>query len=105
MNIIKEYEKISSNKVQGKSVEELLVLFGLVPQDQMSDALAEKAKSMRSTQEVLFERNLITEREWTRCLGIKYRLPVVDLSGQNISPRVLRYITEKHALDLQFGQL
>lgn len=99
MKIIKEYEKINSSKVQGKSVEDLLVMLGFVSDQDMKAAIEEKKKSEKKIQNILIDNGTISEMEWIRCMGVKYRIPLVNLSVQNISPRILRYMSEKNAYE------
>ncbi|MEG0721897.1 MAG: ATPase, T2SS/T4P/T4SS family, partial [Lachnospiraceae bacterium] len=83
---------------RNQSIEMILVQMGLLAEDGLEMAAAEKRKHPeKKLEDILLEEEIVSEFSWIRALGVKYNIPLVNLAAQKISSKVLRYVTEKEA--------
>lgn len=83
---------------QMQSIEMILVKMGLLNEEGLLKAAKEKKANPKKSLETIFlEKNIISEFDYIRAMGVKYNLPLVNLAAQKISPTILRYISEEDA--------
>lgn len=83
---------------QKQSLEMILVKMGLLNETGLIKAAEEKKDNpKKSIGTILLEKNIISEFDYIRAMGVKYNLPLVNLAAQKISPVILRYISEEEA--------
>ena len=70
----------------------LLFRAGLVPEDELRDALELSISEGRRLGEVLLERGLVGERDLTRILASQKGLPFVELRDRSIDPEAVRLL-------------
>jgi hypothetical protein len=71
----------------------LLFRAGLVPEEELRDALESSLEDGRRLGEVLLERGLIAERDLARILAGQKGLPFVDLGDRDFDPEALRLLS------------
>jgi len=76
----------------------LLFRAGLVPEDDLRDALEASIIEGRRLGEVLLERGLIEERDFARILAGQKGLPFVDLQERGIDLAAVRLLSSERAL-------
>jgi len=81
-----------------KRIEIILIRLGLLSEQDLMKAAAEKKKNPGKTMgEILREKEIISPFDYVRALGIKHNLPLVNLAAQKIGLKVLNYIPEEMA--------
>ena len=81
-----------------KRIEIILIRLGLLSEQDLMKAAAEKKKNPNKTMgEILREKEIISPFDYVRALGIKHNLPLVNLAAQKIGLKVLNYIPEETA--------
>lgn len=98
--IEEELEKARKNNVQGLKAGEILLIAGLVSEEQVLDALEhqEHLQNMRIG-EFLIEKGIIEEKEVYMALADKFRTPFVDLRKQKVSKKILTCLPKELVLE------
>ena len=68
---------------------------GLITPEQLEDALAEQRASGERLDRVLVRRGLVTREQVLTALGDQFHMPVVDLAGVEVEPKVLESLPSK----------
>lgn len=86
--------------LSNQKIELILIEMGLLSEKGLERgiaALKNKKYARKKLEDVLVEEKIISEFDLIRARGVKYDIPLVNLSAQKISSKVLRYITEEDA--------
>lgn len=98
MENIKTNEK--TEDLSKQKIELILIKMGLLGQSGLErgiEALKKQKTLDKKLEEVLVEEQIISEFDLIRARGVKYNIPLVNLSAQKITLKVLRYVTEEDA--------
>lgn len=94
----KETEK--TEDLSKQKIELILIKMGLLSHSGLErgiEALKKRKSTDKKLEDVLVEEQIISEFDLIRARGVKYNLPLVNLSAQKISLKVLRYVSEEDA--------
>lgn len=93
-------EDFSQKNLMKQKTELILIKMGLLTEAGLNKGIAawEKQKRLnKKLEDVLVEEQIISEFDLIRARGVKYNIPLVNLSAQKITLKVLRYVTEDDA--------
>jgi type IV pilus assembly protein PilB len=80
-------------ELKDERIEVILAKMGLIDQKGLMEGLEGlKKEPHKKLEEILLEKNIISEFDLIRAEGVKYNIPLVNLSAQKIQPSVLRYV-------------
>ncbi len=101
MEMVKNYEGLKEVNARRQSIEIILLKMGIITQEMIDAALLEQAENpLKKIDQILLENGSITEFDWIRAVGVKYKIPLVNLAAQTIGTNVLKYLSEKEAVDM-----
>lgn len=89
--------EISSSYLTKESLEEVLVRTRLITEAQAQDVLRIAKEDGRTVEQVIVEEGLIANRDLIRALSIQLGVPLIDLKRHNVSPEILKLVSEEMA--------
>lgn len=83
-----------------RPLAEILVEEGLITRDQLGDILGSRTDTTESVGELLVRKNLITQKQMLKCVGLQMGVPFVDLAKMEIDANVAQISPHSLALRL-----
>ncbi len=84
---------MENDKIKKYRLGDLLIMQGVLTQDQLDEGLVAQRKQHRQLGECLIEMGFVSDNDIAQALSIQLNIPIVDLRGIRIDPSVISLVS------------